>query len=583
MSVQSSPIDLFAVPSEKMQSLRACLSWWNVFAVGLLVLLTVGLRSWNLGATFETSDQAAMPHMICTFYGVDWIFAHDYGPVLPAIHKVWATAWCGVGGVYDETAARLPVAVMGMLLVGMSYLLVRRLHMPRSVAWIAAMCMTVVPALVVDSRYAWGDHGVWVLLGATSLWCMLSYLDTRRGIYLAAGAVSLFAHCLSSLYAFALPLALMAAWWMAYRHEHTSRKRDAGRVPLKHALIGYVLPCILALIVIFVSWQKTGGGQIGHLLEKGDVGTYGLHVEQIPALPAMWLGQFSFVFGLVTAGAMLWAAAALVRGKRIGLLGIWAWMGLLPFVLIADWNSTGYAQYFMFEVVYAASLLGVLGLCRLWEHWSRHRWAVGLIGALAFLQLSLASLDVILPHNQLSRFTGVQTGWGDVRPDSGVKAAGAYVRAYVPIDATIMTLHTNEGMEVPVAEYYLGRKVLAHYDLLPEAVAPLWEAMREDVDVVIVEPEDEHLVSRLPEWERVYTATRHDVPVRQVYARRSAGLERLVEDVVIANARYDATIHASRVPFELAVPTGFLEKLERYQRTIRELRAMRFESTFPGM
>lgn len=633
MSTHSAHAGLPArLPLEVHPVASSGVSWRVLPAVGVLVVLAVGLRVWNMDTTFETSDQAAMPCMICSEYGIEWIFAHDYGPVLPAIHKGWAMVWCGLGQPYNEIAARVPVALIGLTLVGVSYLLVRRLHATRAQAYIAALFLSVVPCLVVDSHYPWGDHAVWVLFGAIAMWSILAYGDTGRKRYLLVTAIALFAHCLSSLYAFALPLTLMAGWWFFWRREHAGkndgRLRDGScgsgshaersqdsprhttavprrahhdtscsrRVTAGSLMVGFVLPCVLALVVIVASWWWTGGGQIGHLLEKRDVETFGLHLHQIPRLPGMWMGQFGLIFGLITAVSMVWVVITTCRGRhhkngdvaslqtplRVGLIGIWAWMGLLPFVLIADWNATGYAQYYMFEVVYAASILGVLAMCRAWRQWGRERVALALVGALAFGQLGLASVDAVLPDLNLTRYTGIRTGWGDVRPDSGVKAVGWYVRKNVPPDAAIMALHTNEGMEVPVAEYYIGRKVLAHYDLLPRAIGPLWEAMCDRVDVLIVEPRHEELVRDRPEWQRAFTATRDGVVVRLIYTRWGFANSEMSMDVHDANALYDRECHAMRVPYPMKAPPGFHDVLGEYQRHIRDLGAMRFRSTLPG-
>lgn len=576
------PVLLAGNASTHTRSAVAGVSWRVLSAAGLLMVIAAGLRIWNMDATFETSDQAAMPYMICTEYGVTWVFAHHYGPVLPVIHKAWSMAWCGLGFSYDETAARMPVALLGMALVGVSYVLARRLHAGRPEAWITALFVAVVPCLVVDSHYPWGDHGVWVLFGAIALWSMLAYVDTRRTIYLWVTAFALFTHCLSSLYAFALPLTLMAGWWFKWRTRAAGDSADGGTVTAGRVLAGFVLPCVLALVVIVTSWRWTGGGQIGHLLDKKDVETFGLHFHQIPRLPGMWAGQFGLIFGMIAAAAMVWVMVAVGRWRRIGLVGIWAWMGLLPFVLIADWNATGYAQYYMFEVVYAASIAGVLLLCRMWRSGRGGRIVSGVVGVLAFLQLGMASVDVMLPDVSLGRYTGVRTGWGNVRPDSGAKAAGWYIRRHVPAEALVMALHTNEGMEVPVAEYYLGRKILAHYDLLPQAVGPLWEAMRDDVDVVIVEPGHEDLVRGRAGWDCVFTALRDGEVVRRIYARRGVAAKDFRLEVGESNALYDRDCHAARVPYPMAAAPGFADALGKYQRCIRDLKAMRFESTLPG-
>jgi hypothetical protein len=136
-------------------------------------------------------------------------------------------------------------------------------------------------------------------------------------------------------------------------------------------------------------------------------------------------------------------------------------------------------------------------------------------------------------------------------------------------------------MEAPVAEYYAGRKVLAHYDLLEPVLEPLTEAMREHVDVLVVDAAHQELAHALPGFERVCTLRRNTQPVRFLYARPTWHLPYRDEDVDAANARYDATYRPRRVPRALPVATHFLDKLAMYQRAIRDLRATRFAHRAP--
>jgi len=578
----------FREENEESLSSRTCVVLLAVIAI---TLVAVWLRFWNISATFESSDQAAMAYLVRHSFGFRWIPAHDYGPVLPVIHLAVAGFCRLLSWPIGEAVARLPMAIIGLAQVPVTFALMRRLGRPRIEGLFAAAVCAVLPPLVTDSHYPWGIHSVWLLAGSIALWAVLAWLDERRPWQCAVAGVALFAHCLSSAYAFALPVAILLALGKAFRadHPHQSRDRKEAVLPYRDnrslteaalngsrisaPILSFVLPCILALAVILLSWRWTGAGQLGHLLRKSAQNdAFGLHTGQIAQLPAVWASQLGTVAGVLGATGL---AAGLVwwwQGRRVGLLAIWAWAALVPFTLLADWGSTGYACYYLFEVVYAAALLGVVALATAWRMWPRARAGAAIFATAGMVQLSLGSADVVLPSLDLRPLTGIRTGWGDVHPDGGAKATGYYVREHVPGDAVILALHDRQGMEVTVAEYYFGRKVLAGYDLPPAVVGPLWSGIAHRVDVVIADATYRVLLPEDGEFEPVCIVRREGRPVRFVFARRHLNLPALDTEARLLNAQYDARYRPTRIPLALPAPQGFEVILAEYQQTARRLR-----------
>ncbi len=606
--------------NEESLSSRTCVVLLAVIAI---TLVAVWLRFWNISATFESSDQAAMAYLVRHSFGFRWILAHDYGPVLPVIHLVVA-GFCRLASwPMGEAVARLPMAIIGLAQVPVTFALMRRLGRPRVEGLLAAAVCAVLPPLVTDSHYPWGMHGVWLLAGSIALWAVLAWLDERRPWQCAVAGVALFAHCLSSAYAFALPVAILFALGKSFRDGRPDQSRarkscphqSRARLPLtspndvkgkeavlpypknrsltvaaltkNHSLtvaalngsrmsalmLSFFLPCILAFAVILLSWRWTGAGQLGHLLRKsGQNNAFGLHTGQIAQLPAVWASQLGTVAGLLGAAGLAVGFIWWWQGRRIGLLAVWAWGALIPFTLLADWGSTGYACYYLFEVVYAAALLGVVALAAVWRMWPRARAGTAILATAGMVQLSLGSADVVLPGLDLRPLTAIRTGWGNVHPDGGAKAAGYYVREHVPGDAVILALHDRQGMEVTVAEYYLGRKVLAGYDLPPAVVGPLWAGIAHRVDVVIADATYRVLLPEDGEFEPVCIVRREGRPVRFVYARRHLNLPVLDTEAGPLNARYDARYRPTRIPMALPAPEGFEVILAEYQQTARRLR-----------
>lgn len=531
--------------------------------VGLCIAaVAVTLRVWQISATYETSDQAVMPYLVRHSYGMRWILAHDYGPVFAGVQRGFAEVLETLGVPQGEATGRLPTVLSGLSIVAMAYVLSRRLGRGLADGLLAAGVCAVLPPLVSDARYAWGYQSAMLLTGIATLWSMLAYVDTGLKRYLLGSAILLFLHCLSGLYAFALPVTLIVGWvWQSRTTGGTPRWRVA--VPV----VGFVLPCVLALVVITASWWWTGGGQLGRLLGKQRSGYVGLHWEQLAGLPAMWVGECGIVFAVVTAVALAWGTRALLRGERHGLLAAWAWASLLPITLAVDWHCTGYINYFFLEPLFATSVLAAFLVGQGLRSGGGRRWVCMAAAAGSGIQLAAGSVHVVRPTPELQHISRMWVGEGDVRPDSGSKAAGWYVRLYVPDEAVVLSMHGHEGMELPVAEYYCGRKILAHYNLPAEVVAPLMETMRKHVDVVIAPAG-----YRVPEEFRpVCTIRACGEIIRVISARQGPVMPVMDIDVATANAAYDELFRLDRVPVPLPDAPRFLDALQVYQGEVHRL------------
>lgn len=541
---------------------------------GLVFVATLAIlpRIWNLGAPFETGDQAAIGHHLLYSFGLNWIVGHDYGPMLPLIQRISAELMCRLGIPIGEAAIRAPVVLLSLLIVPATFLLVRRLGQPRTEAWLCAVFAAFWPGLVCDAHCPWGYRTLWILTGVVALWATLAYIDSRRKVHLVIAAAGLWVHCLSCLYSYALPVTVAAAWWMAWRRGRDSSERQE-RVRVSHIAVGWVLPCCAALGVMVLAYLWTGHGQLAHLLLKQRHGSFGLPIHQVLELPAAWIRQLGTVFGAAAAMGMIASLSWFRRGGRCGLLALWAWVALLPIVLMTDWTTTGYhSLYLMMETGFTAGLLGVLWLAGVWRRYRRLQAGVAAVGALAALQFLLGNIDSVVPAAGLQALTGIEPCWGRVHADSGAKAAGEYVRRHVPEDATVLAVHDNLGMEVAVAQYYLGRYALADYDIPASAITPLVTGVLDRVDVIIVEPRHLGHLPQTDDFTCVAIFYRRNSAVRQILARPELQLPLVGEEVSQANRRYDEAYVATKLPMALPHPRDFTDNLEVYQQRVRGLK-----------
>lgn len=553
--------------------------------VACLTALAGGLRFWNMSATFESSDQASMAYLVAHSFGLEWIFAHQYGPVLPSIARAFAGAWNVCGLPFTEMTARMPMALLGTLQVLVTYPLVRRVGGGQAAGLLACGAGALLPSLVSDGHYAWGDHVPWLLAGTVSLWALLAWVQSGGSWRLVLSGAALFTHCLSSLYAMPLPMALLAVWVVAARR--------GGRARWWPFVLAYVLPCVAALGVIVGAYRWTGRGQLGYLLHKGSGGTIGLQWQQLGQLPGVWLSLFGWVFGAVVCVAVLWSLLPAGRpardrggsGFQWALL-VWLLAALGPLTLAADWGTTGYPVYYFTEVAAAGSMLGALFLGRLLHgppatarnHTGIARFAAVVLILLGGVELLAADLALIQPGIPPAACSPFHSDWGRVQPDSGAKAAGYYVRQHVPDRCAVMSLHGAGGMELPVAEFYCGRKVLAGYDCPPEAVAALCAAMLGDVDVVIVDAGALARTGAIAEafaaggFVRVANLRRDGDVVRAIYAREELNLIRVDWPAEEVSTRYDRRFAPRHLPRPLPAEPGFLDRLSRYQAALADLK-----------
>jgi hypothetical protein len=542
----------------------------------IAICLTVAciLRCWALDAQFASSDQVSMPHLIRHGYGLKWLFAHSYGPVPALLQRSFAQILSWLGLPIAETAARMPVVLVSVAQVILTYPLLRRMGCHGSTALAGMAVCAILPTLVADGHYAWAYYSLWLLAGTLALWATLAYLDDRRSWQLWVAGTALLAHCLSNCFAFALPLTLLVVWGMALRESTSTASGVTSRV-LRAACLGFVVPCLTALVIIGVSWYWTGEGQIGRLLAKRQAGTTGWQGSAATDWWQVWVSQFGYLYVLITVAGLAYGTHLLLKGRRAGLLAFWALTGAAPLVAFTTPRNIGHPGPYLIDAIFCSGVLGIVLLDSLRIRFARSRARqaiVVVIGAVAITHMTVAGVDACLANGHLRPYTGVSTAWGQAAPDAGIKASGWFVRQYVPMNAIIMPLHTNRGMEAPVAEYYLGRRVIAGLDHRSAYVRPLLVALAPHVDIIIAQPDQAAMVEARPEFSLVCTITRDGEPVRFIYARPSLNLPQMTQEAATANSEYDRLYTPRHVPLPLPAPSAFETTMTLYRETLQQLK-----------
>ncbi len=558
-----------------LRLIDACLRRWLPIAVCLAVACV--LRGWELDAPFASSDQVTMPHSVRHGYGIEWIFAHSYGPIPAVVQRASAEIISWFDVPLGETASRLPVVIISLAQVLLVYPLMLRMRCTRNQAIAASLVCALLPALVTDAHYAWGYLTIWLFTGSSALWATLAYLDNGRTWRLSLASASLFAHCLSNCFSFGLPLTLLVVWLVRFRRAGPRRRQV-----IEDVVFGFLLPCLAAIGVIVMSWSA-GGGPIARLLTKQNAGATGLSLPGVIEWAGVWFTQFGYVFVLPATAGLIYGIVLARKRDRRGLLAVWAIAALLPLALFSKPSRIGYPGAYLMEAVFTGGLLAVLLLGRLYQALSSGktilRAAVECVCLLGLIHLGVGSIDSCLNGCRLHRWTGVTTGWGSVPPDTGMKATGWYVRQFVPPDATVMTLHTNRGMEAPVAEYYFGRRVLAGMDHQAGQIEPLLASLIDRAHVIVVEPQQQPLMADHSDFVAVFTATSKSQPVRMIYARSDMHLPRMTEETSMVNPQYDEFFTPRRIPQPLPAPADYQATIAFYQEALQKSNAVQSPAT----
>ncbi len=512
------------------------------------------VRVYRTDATFHSGDFASIPYMVTHLYAPVWIPAHIHGPLLPAV--VWGFArLCVAAGLgMTEMLWRLPLVLVGSAQIFVTFLLMRRLGAMRWTALLAAGMAAVLPSLVTDARYPWGYETLAVFMATAAIWAWLRALDlgTLRSECLAGGLIGLY--LLSHLVIHALPLMILAAALIACGPRPAMRRLT--RWPI-------VAPVLIAAAFTLFSYFALGGGILSRIGQHVGTGTLNAGGGSWATLPVAWLGHVGPIW-LVICVAGIAGGLILISGRdRRGLPALWAVAYVAPMWLLIDLERIGRTTTYQIQGTYAATLAGCILLELIWKTATARtgRWLpvvrAGIVtcGGVAITAQALGAVSNQYLTHRFPSVTGT-IDYGRVIPDPGFKAAGWYVRRHVAEGAVILATHGMMGLEYPNAVYYLGRHVVAGENIVFETQCRIIQAVRDDIDVAVVEPRFLPLFTDGGAFEIRGRITRNDEPVLFVAARAGSHLPKLGIDVQAGNAAFDQAFAPRRLAALIAPNPG---------------------------
>jgi hypothetical protein len=405
----------------------------SVLPIGLVLALATGLRFWQLDRIGFNSDEAVYSGTAAAIAGNDVM--RGLFPIFRA-HPLFLQILLSFGmhGGISDWSARAVTAVIGVLTVGLTYLLGRRLYGPTA-GLIAALLLAVMPYHVIVSRQALLD-GLMTLCTTLVLYCLVRYVESGALSWMLASSAVMGAAVLSKETSIVMVAALYAFFALT----------PAVRVRLRHIGAG-VLMLMLVVLAFPLALSMSGRASSGQhyllwQLFRRSNHAADFYARMVP--PAV--GWATLAIALVS--------LVLLRKEntwRERLLLTWIVVPVLFFTL---WPVKGY-QYLL-PAAPALVLLVGRGLAQLPDvGWLRRRRLGRLVLVLSTLAVTVSLLVPTWQRIEPSNTGTYLAGTGGL---PGAREAGRWVRANIPEHAELLAVGPSMAN---VIQFYGERRVYA--------------------------------------------------------------------------------------------------------------------------
>jgi len=510
-----------------------------LYVLGLTFLALV-LRTLQLGNIFQSSDNCELATRILQNPGYLWMAKEPYGVLINLIAKLFVGTLSTLGVTITEFWWKLPVALVGVLHVPLTYLFLRDVGVSQQGARHGAEFIVVVPVHVGQSRYLWGYEILGVFFLTLALGGLIRFLrdPSKRNSVFASAAIALYLISHGFIVPF-LPCFFLTLLMFGPGENEAWRKRVGRALGLLGRRLVWVGPLIVSPLCYYplrhtlLKPVRPGFYLLDHL--DGFVTNTGL-VLALLTITAVFLALvdryarstktifFALAGGCYLAPLFFGAPPGITVAPGYMLVGTCLWLYCLASVLdrIARWRPT-----------LVSRLAGVCVLITLWS-----------------------TVETIFGRDAIFDPNGVRIERGEVPADIGTKAAGYLIRKYAAPDVKLLCLH--RAIEPPNLEYYFGvdpkdRNKKAFYDL-PLQTPPGWRARKgrsgsteeafrkfgSGADIVICEERQLPYVTASDRFEKVIIIHSEGQPRMFVFSVPGTGLpEAPYVDTADLNRAYD--------------------------------------------
>jgi hypothetical protein len=401
--------------------------------VGLVLAVATIFRFWQLDRVGFNSDEAVYSGTAAAIAGSDVM--RSMFPIFRA-HPLFLQIILSFGmhdGISDW-GARAITASIGVLTVGLTYLLGRRIYGHRA-GLIAALLLAVMPYHVIVSRQVLLD-GLMTLCTTLVLYCLVRYVESGALQWMLASSAVMGAAVLSKETSIVMVAALYAFFALA----------PSVRVKLRHVGAG-VAVLILVVLAFPVALSLSGRASSGQhyllwqLFRRSNHQAL-FYVRVVP--PAVgWLTLAVAVAGLV------WLRHESTWRERLLLTWI-----VVPATFFTLWPVKGY-QYLLPAAPVLALLAG-RALARIPSIAMLRRRGLG-PAALAVAVLAV-TVSLIVPSWQRIEPSNSETYLAGTGGLPGGREAGLWVRENIPVHAELLAVGPSMAN---VIQFYGQRRVYA--------------------------------------------------------------------------------------------------------------------------
>jgi hypothetical protein len=402
-------------------------------------------RGWK---SFQLGDASAEPNPI-------GIVTLTHGPLQVMVALLWASAAASAGVRITESTWHLPFALLGGLVVPLTYLFGTRLQSRRA-GLLAAAFVAVIPLHVAFSRTSGESHFVLAsLLQVISLTLWWRHLETRSPPLALATGVAVACDLLTDFAFPGLLLTLIAATWL----HGTRSPAPRGQVLRTLGQARLIVPLLAAVTVHVYAVALAAGGQrtgmYGRFLSEAEAGHTRVFGVFVPSVLDN-LRHATDDVALAAIGACVAAFLTLRRCRTPGaaLALFWACVYLVPFVFLVQ--RGGLIGHYI-PIAVALCAFSALVLDTLLAGGAR--FAAGAVAIAMAGSLFLSTLSTVFAVPLPPPFVH-QPDHGSIGVDRGTKAAAWWVRRHTPPDALVFA--DPFAQQTPsVAMYYYHRPVLS--------------------------------------------------------------------------------------------------------------------------
>jgi hypothetical protein len=461
--------------------LKGFLNPGNIFILNILLLITaVGffLRTFLLGNTFISSDNAELAVRILGKPGFLWMVLEQYGILISLIDKMLVTFFAFVGINVTEFWWKIPVAIVGIMQIPLTFFFMRRLHVSLIGSLITSCIIAILPIHIFQSRYLWGYEVFGVFFLILAFWLLLIFFDNptkKTGIIAGVfSGVYIISHGFFMPF---FPVLVIVIFLFS---------PENGRGIINRFVKGLKLYFMNLTWLFLLLFSPLTIRPIIHMLNKKT--TFGFYV--LDHLPDFIESCGIFIFILILIAIVIHIFDKKSRSKEGVLFLSCGLIYLAPLFLGTPAGITVVKGYFLISIVMLI-FFSVIVIDKKISRPSREREFLMIPISLLLLGTLWGSVESLYFNDRLIDPSLIKLERGAIY-DTGAKAAGYVIRKYIPDTAKVLAMHKK--IEEPILYYYFNRKEYAFNDLADDQIAEKLNELKYEVGVVLCSEKQESLV-----------------------------------------------------------------------------------------